>query len=490
MANNTGAEIVKKFIVTAQLITETPLCIASGMNDGLTDTMVLEDKQGRNYIPATSLAGVLKRAVASAYGKSGDFVEKLLFGSIKENASQDNVNQSMLIISDVLLDKVEKIVRDGVAIDYLTQAGIDKHKYDFEAIERGAVGELSMEITVRKYHLDALSEQKIKKLHNNLEAIEDMVATIADILSSGINLGAMTAKGFGKVKALAANVYAFNFTADKKAWQKYICDDELPACSYKGNALAAVKPSSSFSMSIDLAVKGSLLIADYDAAEEANIAHKKDVSYKKLSAVQMTSKQDFLIPGTSIKGVLRNRALQIMTKLSGNEQSATKFVGDIMGYSRNDENQKNESKQSKLFVGEVYIPRDMVLKQHPQTRNRIDKLTGGTMDTALFTEEPVWQQEKKVKAFTIDLEVKECDPREAGLMLLLLKDLYLGHIAFGGGKAIGRGVVEGCGARISYKNIDFELDSSGRLTGNDSRSNLEIKKKLLEKYVKLLAGEQ
>lgn len=479
--NNVNAEIVKKIIITAQLITETPLRIASGTNDGLTDIMVLEDKNHRKFIPATSMAGVLKRAVASAYGvKYGTQIEKLLFGSIDDDSS----NQSMIIISDVMLEKADKVVRDGVAIDYVTHAGIDTQKYDYEVIERGAVGKLKMEITVRKALADSISSLKFKKMHDNLDYVDDMAATLADILCSGIRMGSMTAKGFGKVKAVASDVFFFNFTADKKAWQKYICKGELPQQGYKGNAVTMAKPKTSFVMSLDLAVKSSLLLGDYETAEGINIEHKDEEGFKKLSAVPMTSKNEYLIPGTSIKGVLRNRAMQIMMKLSGNEKTATEVVENIMGYSREQEDNKVESRQSHLFVDEVYIKQEDVLKKHAQTRNRIDKFTGGTMNTALFTEEPLWQQEKKVKAFTFNLEVVDCEPRDAGLMLLLLKDLYLGHVAFGGGKGIGRGVVEGCGARVSYKGIDFEFDDKAMLIGSET----QLKQQILEKYVKLLVG--
>lgn len=56
----------------------------------------------------------------------------------------------MIRISDVKLNNVKIIHRDGVAIDDITNVSKDKAKYDFEMIERGAEGLLNIEITVRK----------------------------------------------------------------------------------------------------------------------------------------------------------------------------------------------------------------------------------------------------------------------------------------------------------------------------------------------------
>lgn len=78
-----------------------------------------------------------------------------------------------------------------------------------------------------------------------------------------------------------------------------------------------------------------------------------------------------------------------------------------------------------------------------QSRNRIDRFTGGTIDSALFTDKPIWQTDKSKATISINLRVQDCEQKEAGLMLLLMKDLWLGNLSIGGNKAIGRGVLKG-----------------------------------------------
>ena len=77
------AKIVKKIVFDVPMKTLTPLRISSGVDDGITDILVLKDKSGRAFIPGTSTAGVLRAEFAKIYKENGN-VEKKLFGSIKD----------------------------------------------------------------------------------------------------------------------------------------------------------------------------------------------------------------------------------------------------------------------------------------------------------------------------------------------------------------------------------------------------------------------
>lgn len=51
-----GAKLVRKIVIQCKLKTQSPMRIGSGANYGLTDILILKDKQGRPFIPGTSLA--------------------------------------------------------------------------------------------------------------------------------------------------------------------------------------------------------------------------------------------------------------------------------------------------------------------------------------------------------------------------------------------------------------------------------------------------
>ena len=200
--------------------TQTPLRISSGIDDGITDILVLKDKNGKAFIPGTSVAGVLRSRINSIYD---DKAEEKLFGSVET----ENGNQSMVNISDIVLENAEVINRDGIKIDPVTGVSVEGAKYDFEAIDRGAEGTLKIEITVRKNDLVDENMPIISYKHNDFATDGDiygeMAATLADILTTGINVGALTTKGFGRIKSIEpVPFYIFDFAKDDEAG-KWLC---------------------------------------------------------------------------------------------------------------------------------------------------------------------------------------------------------------------------------------------------------------------------
>lgn len=467
-----GAKLVRKIVIQSKLKTQSPLHIGSGANEGLTDILILKDKQGQPFIPGTSLAGVLRSEIAAIYGEKA--ADKL-FGSIDGRDS----NQSMLNISDVVLTSKGIVVRDGVAIDELTGVAKTGAKFDFEALERGAAGDVLLELTVRK--CDEAKPLEITYQHNAYSVKGDcygeMAATIADLLTGGISVGSLTTKGYGKIAgAEAVSVYDFDFAQAKSAeqWLAYISDEKLPQAAYTGKA-EAVKAAENFYLEVGCALQGALLVRNFDVDDS-----KQNKEEATLSAVQLKSGEDYVIPGTSWKGVLRSRAFKILLALTGNDlQAAQHKLQEIFGFANDGE--KQSGKRSKLLVDETYISTKK-LSAMRQTRNRIDRFTGSTIDSALFCEEPVWQQKRDENTVTLKACLKNCSQAEAGLMLLLLKDLWLGNMNIGSGRGVGRGVLRGMHCQIDYAGNTYTMENKNgfTLTGNKDE---------LEACVKALVGE-
>lgn len=467
-----GAKLVRKIVIQSKLKTQSPLRIGSGANEGLTDILILKDKQGQPFIPGTSLAGVLRSEIAAIYGEKA--ADKL-FGSIDGRDS----NQSMLNISDVVLTSKGIVVRDGVAIDELTGVAKTGAKFDFEALERGAAGDVLLELTVRK--CDEAKPLEITYQHNAYSVKGDcygeMAATIADLLTGGISVGSLTTKGYGKITgAEAVSVYDFDFAQAKSAeqWLAYISDEKLPQAAYTGKA-EAVKAAENFYLEVGCALQGALLVRNFDVDDS-----KQNKEEATLSAVQLKSGEDYVIPGTSWKGVLRSRAFKILLALTGNDlQAAQHKLQEIFGFANDGE--KQSGKRSKLLVDETYISTKK-LSAMRQTRNRIDRFTGSTIDSALFCEEPVWQQKRDENTVTLKACLKNCSQAEAGLMLLLLKDLWLGNMNIGSGRGVGRGVLRGMHCQIDYAGNTYTMENKNgfTLTGNKDE---------LEACVQALVGE-
>ena len=158
-----------------------------------------------------------------------------------------------------------------------------------------------------------------------------------------------------------------------------------------------------------------------------------------------------------------------------------------MGYSVDVKNRQ----KSRFYVAESIL--NDVVEEKVNTRNRIDRITGGVMDNALFTTVPVYQKEKGSSAMKIKFCIKTgasksdgealSNQAEIGLALLLFRDLWQGRIAIGGETGVGRGTLKGISGTFIIEGCKYSMNAKGEITcenGNVSK---------LDEYVRTLAQE-
>lgn len=471
------ASVVGKIVATGKLKLLSPLLIGNGSQNEHDvyniDMPVMVDKNGNPFIPATSLAGAFRDIVCnleyctacnSEYCSTCNldddpkFVTAYIFGTdrdlakgIKKNCIEEQ--QSMISIRDVLIENAKISNRDGVSIESITGVAKKAHKYDFEVVERGASGKFYIECTIRKYHLD----------NGRIEKINKMLKKLWEVLSQGFSLGAMVSKGLGKVcvENLTVDTYDFlNNKSDVLAWlNPNGRQNPLSHKSYEKIEGKVNYPKNSFVIEAEFTINGSILVRDKSFT--ALLSEAKD----NVKAIMKKSRNDFLIPGSSIKGVLRHRAEYIADVLGMNYDMIYLLMGYPSGIK--DEKGKEIKLRSRLFVNDVYINPERVCAYN-QSRIRLDRFTGGTIEGALFTEQPITQlnSEPPIK---ITLEIRSAKDHEIGLLICLLRDLWLGRISIGGDKAIGRGILEGVSARILYgkeqNDTSWIMNKNGKIEG-------------------------
>lgn len=134
-----------------------------------------------------------------------------------------------------------------------------------------------------------------------------------------------------------------------------------------------------------------------------------------------------IVPGSSIKGVLRGQINRTVRCFAG---VATTVVDEFLG--RGAQNGDNGIAGKARFSDAIIQNSKIVVT----SRNRIDRITGGTMDGALFSEETV--------AGNLSFEIRAPKYHPVGLSLLLfaLRDMGLGLCDLGSGSNIGRGRVD------------------------------------------------
>ena len=458
-----------KIILEGTLVLAAPLLIGTGGNGAGQDVddEVLKTKGGQPFIPGTSLAGALRdfMTAENALGM------RLLFGTEVAYERQHNVAwQSSIRLDDVKLNNVEIVVRDGVSLDEITGTAIEHHKFDYEAVGSGATGKFFAEITQRGIH------------ERYEDAMKEAVDLLAHRLAAGFSLGAHTAKGFGEMYVRELKVYRYDFKNPDhvRAW---LGSEEKTEVFVEPEIYERQKgfyAKDDCVLEAKFALKSSLLVRDYARATEVKTAERMDKGTS-VQALMLRENDHWLIPGASIKGALRHRAAEILRKLDIDGALLDRMMGPSLARIK----AKPEEKwKSRLLISEARLEDGVVTGL--QTRVRIDRFTGGKIDTGLFTTAPIWQREKEGAALSLRLVLHEPKEEERawqiGLLLLLLKELSTGRLALGGEKSIGRGVLIGRGAVLEYGGEKILWDATpGDLT-DDQRQKLQgFVEALLEK---------
>lgn len=427
--------IIGKIILQGELECLSPLHIGCG-SDERSDLDVLLDEQGNPFIPATSLIGVLRHLTKEITPKK-DF--KKFWGYTpdeEDERKKDPGQQSTIRCSDLLCQSLasKPVIRDGIKIEEITGMVKPGGKYDYELVERGTTFDLKMEFSYRE---------------DDATFVKNMAATIYDLLSKKhIRLGAKTTSGFGEIglRKGSAKIYQFDFSQkeDVVVWlcrklpeKNCITPDKL--------GTAFLHDQNLFSMAATFALKNALIVRSY--SEDPNAPDAVHITSHKVGK----EKPDWVLPGTSLKGAIRARAERIVNTIFDIAKPEEKvkvesIIKNLFGYVIENERENNKQK------GRIRIEERLIenVTAEQQTRIKIDRFTGGTIESALLETMPVFSGNND-KHLEMQITVEQCKSHEIGLLLLILKDLWTGDLAVGGEKNVGRGVLQGISATLTWK---------------------------------------
>jgi CRISPR/Cas system CSM-associated protein Csm3 (group 7 of RAMP superfamily) len=447
--------ILERWVITGKLLLETPAHFGNGDADPLTDMpLLLDEVEGRPLLPGSSVAGALRSylrereygyGIAEAKGSG----TSLLFGSIR--VTDEDGTQSPLIINDALGTSTGFELRNGVAIDPETRTALDKKKYDMQLLAAGSSFDLRFELVVCK---DA-DPQKLR---------DALFTALYGLQKSKITLGARKRRGFGYVSVTDWQVFKFNLQT-KGGLVNWLGFDQglRKPTAETGDSLAAklgvtltdedLKEKDqrlSAHLAATFAIDGTLMIrSGFGDANSPDTVHIRSVRSGKSVPV---------IPGTSLAGALRQRALKITRTLAPDHDkvNAQKFVDDMFGPAEIKADEKH-AKASRVMVKETEI-KDTT--QLVMTRVKIDRFTGGAYESALFSEQPEIGEPNR-ESVTLDLTLSSPTDAELGLLLLLLKDLWTGDLPIGGESSVGRGRLKGIQAKLTYGNREWTFKANG-----------------------------
>jgi CRISPR/Cas system CSM-associated protein Csm3 (group 7 of RAMP superfamily) len=428
MSGRAKRGVVERVLINGTLWLETPTHFGNGDVVGLTDMPLLRDPQnGAPLLTGASIAGALRsylREYEGGYGASSGRLADRLFGQVKGHIS----SQSWLLMDDALGTPLGVELRDGVAIDTVTRTAEDKKKYDIELLQAGTMFPLAFELLLTEDNQDLLAA--LGTALHGLEAGE-------------IGLGQRKRRGLGQCSAGNWRVRHYKLTtpegligwlADDRTGEKMTTDDgRQDIMGLLGVKSPVTDARRSFEIEATFQLTSSLLIRSGSGkAADPDMVH-------------LTSRRNDedrpILSGTSLAGAVRSRALRIANTVLGSDPGHA-LVDDMFGKSIEGHEDKPTGSRVITRESELIGTRDLV-----QSRVKIDRFTGGSFPTALFTEQPAFGGDDA--QMTIHLALRQPADAEVGLLLLVLKDLWTGDLPLGGESSVGRGRLRGQRATLT-----------------------------------------
>ncbi len=427
-----------RWVITADMVLKTATHFG-GTGDGSVDMEILRDpKEGCPLLPGTSLAGALRSYLSDVLG--GYYKEEhedvsFLFGASR---SDEQGTQSPLIVFDSfgkLPEGMTEEIRDGVALEPKTGTAKPHKKFDLELIPTGTVFPLRLEVIVGKPE----AESRLLSL---------LVKVLEGLTEGDISLGARRSRGLGFVIARNWRAVRYDLTMPD-GWLNWLTSDPLrpiagDSSSYDLPKEACQDASQSIGW-IEIEDKRNRLLVDADLCFLAGMLVRSPARTPDApDSVHLVSGGCSVLPGTSLAGVLRNRALKIARIVRRGKNDAEAWMNGLFGSPPEAEPGEDladgDESEIKHFASRLRISESAIMEgtRMRPSRIRLDRFTQGVVKGALFDEEPDYYGKAKVR-----FELREPKPGETGFLLLLLKDLLSGDLYVGGAAAVGRGAVKG-----------------------------------------------
>lgn len=480
-AAEASRKIAARIVLECDLMLETPVHFGNGDASEMTDLPVAADfYDGKTpVLTGASIAGALRSYLVArekGYQKSEVAGEKSSFAAILFGGSKgdDKGKQSPLIIEDAL-GHVEPgksfaiETREGVSINAQSRTAEQKKLFSRQLWEAGTTFKLRFELLLGEN--DDENQKRKRALATALAGFDD----------GSITLGARKRRGYGRVHAQnwRAHVYDLRTKNGLLDWLKHGSSSLTNATSSNpatalGVTLLSEDSRREFRIDAEFTLEGSMLIRGHgaeDVGPDMQHLHSKR-KHKEKDKYELVP----IISGTSLAGALRARAEKIANTITQKEHKdkVRKLIDDMFG---SDNAANGHPQASRLIVNESVI--EHATNDLVQSRVSIDRFTGGALDTALFTEAPVFKTDQT--SIRIHLRLQKPEDAEIGLLLLLLKDLWTSDLAIGGEASVGRG-------RLRGKKANLALHQTWSIAQNGEKLAItpEDGPEVLQGYVKSL----
>lgn len=434
-----------------------------GPDEGPEDLVVLTTDDGAPLLTGASLAGGLRSYLADRLGGYLSPESKTvarLFGTERGQAGTDG-DQSPLVVFECpgrLPRQAGLERRQGVRVTRATRQAAEGALFDLQVIPPG---------TVFPVRVDLVVVEPAPGTHGNDEAslLAGTLVALSGLDAGGITLGARGARGYGALRSSAWRARRYSLET-REGWIQWLeSDHEHPL----DNVDACVSPRAAVEAELVRRPVAGITAGHLDGLPDSRhrVEIKLEVRLRGTIMVRVPSDTSdgpdashvcsggkLVLPGTAVAGVLRAAAAPILADV--HPTHAQQWLNVVFGTEPDPAAPRPARASlwaSHLHVGEIVLEGDEAgARPVTVTRVRLDRLTGGSDSSALFTELVA-----EGGRFELQLQLRAPGPGETGLLLLLVKELADGWVPLGGEVAVGRGelVVERVQVRTTQLGDDF-----------------------------------
>lgn len=461
--------IQTRWKINGTLKAETPIHIGAMGGNADTNLTLAVNGCGNYYIPGTSLAGALRGWMARSLNDAE------MINSLWGFQEQVQGHASFIIVEDAeILRDIIIEMRESVGIDRHTGAAADKSKYNRAILPKGAT--FSLKIT-----LDCQESKTPDELWKLLLSLEQ----------GKIRIGAAKTRGLGKVKLEDVKIEKHILNTPSGLFDSLLKQNLQQDWQSIKAVLVPYDSPAELTFIIAWKPKDPVMVK----AEGDGIA---------VDILPLVSQVDgdvkFVIPGSSIKGVLRSHAERIVRTVFGidvspdqegkskfNEQiklykanKSIELVDVIFGSAEKSKNNYSGGKIGALYIDDCYAAIPMTAKNWSAVENArgmiasdfkplvgaainrgknsyqvlqpamhvaVDRWTGGAAEGMLYSVlEPIGMTWETI-GLHLDLDrLQKYDPSlikpAIALLLLILRDFANRKIPIGYGTNRGMGTVE------------------------------------------------
>lgn len=435
--------LIARFIVEA----DTPIAIGSGQKDIMTDALVARDVNGLPYLPASTIAGVVRNLldvekkstlwgyqlgkdgrgseIAFTEGKILDSNGKVVDGLLARNIKEDSFLKEY---ASLPIRQHVRIGHNGVTEDH--------GKFDEQVVFAGTRFCFEVEIVADESHANA---------------VNDIIDTVH---ANTFRLGGGTRSGFGRFHVVAAQHRVLDLR-EKEDLDLYLSKSSCLDYDIwwknadRAEADEANKPKG-ICYTLNLCPRDFIFFGsgfgDNDGDADMTTVKERRVEWAEGGHGQMTENL-VLIPASSVKGALRHRVVFHYNKkkklwakpgMTAEEWRGLihpQAVNDLFGY----------EKDGDTHPGHVYFSDIIQGKAVSKLLNHvsIDRFTGGTIDGALFTEQVDYLPKGTSYEMTISIDHAFEDEDLKYAFERALDDICEGLLPLGGGVNRGNGIFTG-----------------------------------------------